>query len=53
MDKYTERQTELLLYLNGEPVEPNEETKAIAEIFGIEFYDFGGKHGWYLVEDKI
>jgi len=50
MDRYYERQTEILCYLNDNMVEPTEHTKGIAEVFDIEFVDTDETHGWVLTE---
>lgn len=48
MDRYYERQTELLCYLNDNMVEPTEHYIGIAELFDIEFADTDEQHGWIL-----
>lgn len=50
MNKYYERQTELLCYLNDNMVQPTEHTKSIAEIFDITFIDSDDMQGWVLIE---
>ena len=50
MDRYHERQTELLCYFNDNMVEATEHIKGITELFDIEFVDTDETHGWVLKE---
>ena len=50
MDKYYERQTDLMCYLNDNMVEETELIADISDIFEIQFIDDGVKHGWYITE---
>ncbi len=48
MDKYTERQTELLTFLNDNDVTPIADIDRIAEIFNIEYVP---ETGWWLIDE--
>ena len=48
MDKYTERQTELLMFLNDNEIPNNRDIERIAEIFDIEYVV---ETGWWLSDE--
>ncbi len=48
MDKFEEKQTDLMSYLNDIEVEPTPTILSIAEIFDVEFIK---ETGWWLKEE--
>ena len=48
MNEFSERQMELLLYLNDNMLEPDEHISEIADIFDIVFIDNDEAHGWII-----
>ena len=48
MDKYTERQTELLTFLNDNEIPSNRDIERIANIFDIEYVV---ETGWWVIDE--
>ena len=48
MDRYTERQTELLSFLNDNDITPAWDINRIAEIFDIEYIE---ETGWWVIDE--
>jgi len=44
------KQIELEILLNEKEIQPNDETMAIAGLFGIAFFNSNKKHGWYITK---
>lgn len=53
MNEFFERQTDLLLYLNDNMLEPDEHLSEIADIFDIVFVDTDEEYGWIIKNQQI
>ena len=49
MDRYYERQTEMLCFLNDSCIEPTTDLESAMEIIGIKFID--AENGWYIPDE--